>query len=427
MPLSKSVIITRELETRPSRSPLYEAESQAMRELTRELAHSPKAILEKLVEKVVQLCQADSAAISIAETIDGDEVFRWGAATGKIKNRLDQINPSDFGSAGSALDLGSVHLLYKPIVGLEAYEVLLVPFYLNGEPLGTIWVFAEQATRKFDHEDSRLLRSIAEFTSAAVQTNSHLIELERSKGKLDQTIIDLEVERELRERFVAALTHDLRTPMTAAKITGQLLGRKEYAYTDVLRMANRIVVNMDRADSMILDLLDANRIKAGEGIPINIAECNVATSMESIARDLQEIYGPKFEFGNKAGSITAYWDFLAVQRMIENLAGNAVKYGSPGALIQITVTHEDQFAEISVHNVGNPIPPEDQKALFRLYRRTDEAVSSFQKGWGIGLALVNGIADAHGGTARVESSLELGTTFSIRLPLDARKAVCQKN
>ena len=86
----------------------------------------------------------------------------------------------------------------------------------------------------------------------------------------------------------------------------------------------------------------------------------------------------------------------------------------------IGLIQTDGWVELGVHNEGNAINPEDQKTLFQLYRRPTSAVNGGQMGWGVGLSLVKGIIEAHGGTVRVESSEEKGTTFSLRLPRDSR-------
>ncbi|MGH9692107.1 MAG: sensor histidine kinase [Candidatus Acidiferrales bacterium] len=79
------------------------------------------------------------------------------------------------------------------------------------------------------------------------------------------------------------------------------------------------------------------------------------------------------------------------------------------------------IVEIAVHNEGRPIPPEDLRALFESFKQASN-VGSEAKGWGLGLNLVRGVADAHGGTVSVESSEDRGTTFTLRLPIDCRAA-----
>ena len=105
--------------------------------------------------------------------------------------------------------------------------------------------------------------------------------------------------------------------------------------------------------------------------------------------------------------------------MIENLAGNAVKYGDGKSPITLKFQKNENQVELSVHNFGKPIAVEDMQRLFEPYQRTGSALSGGHKGWGIGLTLVKGIVEAHGGSVKVRSSLYEGTTFSLILPIIA--------
>jgi signal transduction histidine kinase len=103
-----------------------------------------------------------------------------------------------------------------------------------------------------------------------------------------------------------------------------------------------------------------------------------------------------------------------------NLGTNALKYGVPGTPIVFDVVGDEEGACVSLHNEGVPIPPEDQATLFEPFTRTPVSEAGNVGGWGLGLALVRGCAEAHGGTVEVESSPHEGTSFTIRLPRDAR-------
>ncbi len=244
---------------------------------------------------------------------------------------------------------------------------------------------------------------------------------EENSLRLANIVLQLESEKELRERFVSALTHDLRTPLTAAKMSAQLLSRKADDPKMVQMLAIRIAKNMDRSDHMIQDLLDANRIKAGEGIPIHLQACNfVGLIRESISL-LEQLYGQRFVLRVACEDAVGSCDIGAMERVIENLASNAVKYGTPGTPITVQVArHQENWIQLSVHNEGSPIPPEDQETLFSQFRRTVSADSSGKKGWGIGLNLVRGITEAHGGNVSVESIPGNGTLFTVQLPLNGK-------
>lgn len=244
----------------------------------------------------------------------------------------------------------------------------------------------------------------------------------RNRQKVEQTLTDLKAERDLRDKFVATLTHDLRTPLTAAKMSAQILARKPDEPASVQRLASRVVDNVDRADRMIRDLLDANRIKAGEPLPLEIAHCDLNQLALETLQELSTIHGDRFVL-EAVSKITGYWSCGGIRRILENLCNNAIKYGLSHGPVTVSLLVNPQFVEIQVHNLGSPIPLKDQPKLFEAFSRANTALAGQQKGWGLGLALVKGIAEAHGGSVSLESSEEqLGTTFCVRLPLDARKA-----
>ena len=228
----------------------------------------------------------------------------------------------------------------------------------------------------------------------------------------------MEQERDLRERMVAAISHDLRTPLATAKLGAQLLVHRAHDPDQLAVAAKRIVDNMDRADRMIRDLLDVSRVRGGEEIPLDVEACDVGKVAQSVVEDLSVMHGKRFVLQLDPG-LEGYWDCHALRRIIENLASNAVKYGALGKSVTIRIANVDAGIHLSVHNEGKPIAPVELPSLFDLFKRSRSARA--QVGWGVGLSLVHALAHAHGGTVTVESSEATGTTFTVRLPRDARR------
>jgi signal transduction histidine kinase len=247
------------------------------------------------------------------------------------------------------------------------------------------------------------------------------IDITASKAEQDQRhdlIASLTREQEMRERFVNALTHDLRTPLTAAKMNGQLVARMASRPDDVVRLAARVVDNLNRADEMISDLLDASRVRAGLPLALNIEECEIRSLLTTTLEELTIIHGNRFVLEGE-GEVAGHWDFKGIRRIIENLCTNAVKYGESYSAIHVNYRRDEEGLVISVRNRGDELSAEEQETLFNLFERTERARSQGLKGWGIGLTVVKGMAESHGGSVAVSCDAT-GTKFSIRLPMDSR-------
>ncbi len=229
-----------------------------------------------------------------------------------------------------------------------------------------------------------------------------------------------DTQSDLREKFVATLTHDLRQPIAATKMSAQFILKMSDQVDAIQNVASRIIQNMNRADRMIQDLLDVNSIRAGEKLPIKVGECDLVELAKDTLSELTTIHGDRFIL-DAPTEIKGYWDSSGVRRILENLVNNAVKYGANYQPVNVSLRENSDRATIFVHNVGNPLSPDEVANIFGHYKRTPSAQAGTKKGWGLGLALVRGIAEAHGGSVRVESAPGKGTTFTVEFPRDLRQ------
>jgi len=235
----------------------------------------------------------------------------------------------------------------------------------------------------------------------------------------EQAIEKFRTEQFLREQFVSTLTHDLRSPLAAAKISAQLLSRSSNSPDKLAILSGRIVGSLTRASQMIENLLDANRIKAGKTLPLELKAFNlVALVTETLSELTTVVEEDRFVFKSKDMVITGYWSEDGMRRIVENLCTNAVKYGAKGTPVTVSLELVDDQVLIRVHNVGNPIPAEEISNLFDPFKRATTSSQSKGKGWGLGLTLVKGLAEAHGGSVKVESTLNDGTLFTVCFPVE---------
>ena len=168
----ESVISTAELNRRPPRPPDYAAENRALVALAHQLTAAPDAILQKLAEAALTLCHAQSAGISLVAE-DGKTLY-WPAIAGQFACHIGEGTPRDFGPCGTVMDRDSPLLFSHPerhfpylAITPRIVEGLLIPFHVNGQAAGTIWVLSHDASCRFDAEDLRVMTSLSEFAAAA--------------------------------------------------------------------------------------------------------------------------------------------------------------------------------------------------------------------------------------------------------------------
>lgn len=236
---------------------------------------------------------------------------------------------------------------------------------------------------------------------------------ESAKGFMDEYGV-------LREIGISELVHDLRNPLAAARSNVELILRFAGHEEKQKQRARKAVELIDKSDRMLRDLLDANRVRAGERLPLRLGDCELRELILGIVSDATAVYGERFV--TNLAEVRGYWDCHALSRAIQNLISNAVKYGDPSLPITISNGIADGIVHFEVHNHGNPISKEEQERLFERHRRSRSAQRSGKAGWGLGLPVVKGIVEAHGGSVTVTSSPETGTRFVVSVPRDARTA-----
>jgi PAS domain S-box-containing protein len=230
----ESILCTEELHRRRSRPPDYEKETRALVKLVSALADSPSTILQTLVETIQDVTQADSAGLSLLTRdgktphVDGKR-FYWPAIAGKWKPYIGGGTPRDFGPCGDVLDRNR-SLLFRHLERRYTYfpppinECLLVPFYVEGRAVGTIWALAHDDRRKFDAEDARVMGSLGKFAASAYQALKHIEDLKFQVSEREKA------EAEVR-KLASSLEAKVRR-LVEANVVGIVMFTLEGAITD---------------------------------------------------------------------------------------------------------------------------------------------------------------------------------------------------
>ncbi len=231
----------------------------------------------------------------------------------------------------------------------------------------------------------------------------------------------LQLLQEQREDLLRAVSHDLRSPLTAIQGQAQRLelGLERGAPPDRLQpSATAIGTAARRMDTMIQDLVDSARAEARE-LQMNLAAVDLREFVPAyLARqaDVLQVQRIKVDLPGDLPPVCADPDRL--ERILTNLLSNALTYSAPGTEVALSAVQRDGEVITSVSDRGPGIPPEQMEHLFERYYRTP-AGRERREAVGLGLYITRRLVEAHGGRIWVESEVGVGSTFSFSLPVAA--------
>lgn len=229
----------------------------------------------------------------------------------------------------------------------------------------------------------------------------------------DTAVRFADIQNEVQEQFSLTLVHDLRSPVQVARFGAQIIRTDSAAPERFVQLAETIEANMDRLEKMLRQLLDASRVRAGLGLSFELEKIRLDEVARKVVEEMNLVHGNRIQI-QAHQSITGKWNRDGLFRAIENLVGNALKFGTCNTPVTVLLSQSDTIAILKVHNEGNPIPLSEQSTLFKKFVQGSNVANT--TGWGLGLALVHGVIKAHDGTVRVESSQANGTDFIVELP-----------
>ncbi len=232
------------------------------------------------------------------------------------------------------------------------------------------------------------------------------------------TLADVTRLRELqeqREDLARTISHDLRTPLGVILAQAKLLGRRNEGADTVRSRSEAIVASAQRMAAMLSDLVESALLEAGK-LRLELAPLDVVHMVRDLrARLAAPFDGERIRVEAAEGVPLALVDPNRIERVLENLLTNALKYSAPGSEVVVRVGMEGEQVVLEVEDHGQGIAPEDLPHLFERYFRA--LPSSRFEGMGLGLYTVRMLVKAHGGTIAVTSVQGQGSVFSVRLPL----------
>ncbi|OUL93728.1 hybrid sensor histidine kinase/response regulator [Paraburkholderia hospita] len=439
-------LITAELDARLRRSPDYAAENETLHALAGALTASHTAMLQTLVDTALALCDAGSAGISLREGGAGHaSVYRWVAVSGRCADLVGHIIPSDDSPAGVAIAFGAPQLFAYPkrqfdcLVRIvpEVTEELVVPVPGTPAPWGALWVMSHDGDHHFDSEHRRILKSLADFTCAALS-------IAKAKADAETRAMEAEAARNAlseaecaKDNFIATLGHELRGPLApieSALAAAQKLAAGSPAVLSALAVANRQVQQLKR---IVSDLLDASRVRHGKlsvrpayALLGDIVKDALAAVSDEVERRRHQLHATLPPY-----PVTVFADAARLTQVISNLLGNAVKYTPHGGVITVqvdapesgTIPEHDLTPRelvITIRDNGVGIAPDLLPRVFDLFAQSPSARAGAEGGLGLGLSVVKYLVNAHQGQVSISSGGEgKGTEVVLQLPVVHRSDV----
>jgi PAS domain S-box-containing protein len=225
-----------------------------------------------------------------------------------------------------------------------------------------------------------------------------------------------ELER-MREEWTAIVAHDLRQPVSVISLRADILAAKcEKLSPDLCEQVEHIHAASEQLNRQIGDLSDVSRIESKRmELRREVIEPNKFLE-EVLEREARVVAGHDLRL-HRGDSVPAFFaDPMRVEQVLTNLLSNAAKYSDPGSPIDIETGAQDGAVRIAISNVGPGVRTDDTKNLFGRFERADHGAKPIP-GLGLGLYIVRGIVEAHGGEVSVQSTPGKTTTFAFTLPV----------
>jgi len=211
--------------------------------------------------------------------------------------------------------------------------------------------------------------------------------------------------------------HDLKNPLGAIRNFIDLMGNAGELNERQTHFANRAMMNVDRIQQMVNELLDYARLDYSDETGFDI--CDLMPIIDygiSMVQDLASRRQIQIALHNAAASTSIWAHQRLLQHVMVNLLSNAVKYNRRNGTVTISITDDGPYLRVDVADSGIGIPAEKLPKVFDRFFRVHSDASQNIEGTGLGLAVVKALVEKHNGRISVQSTLGVGSTFTILLP-----------
>jgi GAF domain-containing protein len=386
-----------------------------------------ETVLATIVAKAVQLSGTAAGAIYVFDELQ--RAFHLRATYGMDRELIDALTHQRIG-----LDEPNVELALaqrepiqvadlredapsaaNEIVLRAGYRARLVAPLLRGEEIVGILVVRRRSPGAFPQNTVDLMKTFAAQSVLAIQ-NARLFHEIEDKGR------QLEVASKHKSQFLANMSHELRTPLNAILGYTELILDSIYgeAPEQMRSVLERVQTNGKHLLGLINDVLDLSKIEAGQ-LTLSLSDYSLAELVQGVYVAVEPLATQKnlaLTTNIAKGLPVGHGDERRLAQVLLNLVGNAIKFTETGE-VAIEASHANGAFSVAVRDSGPGIAAADQAKIFEEFQQVDNTPTRQKGGTGLGLAISKRIVELHGGRISVDSELGKGSTFTIKLPVNA--------
>jgi signal transduction histidine kinase len=393
-------------------------------EISRELASTvaQEPLLKKIVDTAAELTDSEGASILLWDSRTGELRFQTAVAQ---SGQLAEIPvPIEGSIAGAVLTSGKPLVVpdvradpryYREVgqqIGMEIGSLLAVPLQIQDRRIGVLEAVNKRGGGEFSQEDVETLMALAAQAAVAIE-NARLV------GALQQAYDRLGQLDRLKSQFIAIASHELRTPLSlillyAAMLQQQLGDAAETQLDAVQRAAMRL-------KNIIDTMLNLRYLETGR-MDLAATHFDLRDEVRAACEDYEALAGTGdlvLEADLPDEAVVIYADREKLRVVLDNLISNAVKFTPTGGRVRVTLCGRGDEVELSVTDTGVGIPAGELERIFERFYQVESHLIRRHGGMGLGLSIVKGLVELHGGRVWAESDADRGSRFVVVLPVSA--------
>lgn len=288
---------------------------------------------------------------------------------------------------------------------LDIKSFIITPVAHKGDVLGIIMVHQVQNQRKWEKSHIEILKDIGSQITIAIRQAALYTQSQKATR--------------LKSEFLANMSHEFRTPLNAIIGFSEMLlvgnyGQLSQKQTEYL---NNIAISGKHLLQLVNDVLDLSKIESGN-MELNYEIFNSSCVIRETVTILQNIASKKsISIELNILDFTINGDIMRFKQIMYNLLSNAIKFTEEKGKININTNIKNENLEVTIHDTGIGISPEDKDKIFTKFSQIDSSYSRKQEGTGLGLALTKKLIELHKGSIEFESEKGEGTTFRFYIPI----------